>query len=231
MQAIGYIRVSTDEQANEGVSLAAQRKRIAAWCDAHGYDLVAVHEDAGLSGKRADNRPGLQAALRDVCRSKGVLVVMKLDRLARSTRDAIEMADRIERCGAELASISESIDTTTGIGGFFFTIMAALAQLERDIISERTRAALAHKREQGQRVSRTAPYGFDFTESGSVVPNEGEQLTAKMIRDLRAGGMAYGRIAERLNASGIPSKRGGRWYAKTVADVVADRGAAYAPAA
>ena len=86
--AIGYCRVSTAGQAEQGVSLDSQRERIQAWCQAQGYHLAAVHIDAGLSGKRADNRPGLQAALADACRQKAALVVYSLSRLARSVPDA-----------------------------------------------------------------------------------------------------------------------------------------------
>jgi DNA invertase Pin-like site-specific DNA recombinase len=96
--------VSTAEQAAEGVSLEAQAARLAAWCGAHGYTLTSadVHADAGYSGKRADNRPGLQAALDAVCGAGGVLVVYALSRLARSTRDALQIAERLERAGADL---------------------------------------------------------------------------------------------------------------------------------
>src|SRR3990170_126433 len=99
-RATGYVRVSTERQVNEGVSLEAQRERIAAWCKATDHELSKVHTDEGLSGKRADNRPGLLAALEDVCREGGVLIVYSLSRLARSTRDAIAIADRLEKAGA-----------------------------------------------------------------------------------------------------------------------------------
>ena len=86
-QVVGYCRVSTVDQATEGVSLAAQRARIEAWCTAHDHELVTVHEDRGLSGGRLDNRAGLLAALDDVCQRRGVLAVYSLSRMARSTRD------------------------------------------------------------------------------------------------------------------------------------------------
>src|SRR4051812_847817 len=95
--AIGYLRVSTESQAIDGVSLDAQRSRIQAWCQANGYTLSAVFEDAGVSGKRADNRPQLQKALEEVCRCKGVLVVYSLSRLARSTKDTLAIAERLDK--------------------------------------------------------------------------------------------------------------------------------------
>ncbi len=157
--AIGYVRVSTDEQAREGVSLEAQRAKVVAYCGLHGVALAETYADEGLSGKRADNRPGLQQAIAHACESHGVLVVYSLSRLARSTRDAIDIAERLAKSGADLVSITEKIDTTTSMGRFFFTTIAALAQLERDQISERTCMALAHKRSKRQRVSGHIPYG------------------------------------------------------------------------
>src|SRR4051812_9422716 len=116
MIAVGYCRVSTEDQAVEGVSLEAQAARIRAWCAANGVELAGSYTDAGLSGKRADNRVALQMALEVVCQARGVLVVYSLSRLARSTRDTLAIADRLERAGADLVSLSEKIDTTSAAG-------------------------------------------------------------------------------------------------------------------
>ncbi len=111
-RAIGYVRVSTEGQATEGVSLAAQRDRTEVWCKANGYDLIALHVDAGLSGKRADNRPSLQTALREACSGPGVaLVVYSLSRLARSVKDTLEIAARLERAGGDQVSLSPNGST------------------------------------------------------------------------------------------------------------------------
>src|SRR2546427_10779418 len=88
-EAVGYVRVSTEGQAQKGVSLEAQEAKIRAWCEANNYSMLALHNDAGLSGSRSDNRPGLQAALNEACKGKTALVVYSLSRLARSTKDAI----------------------------------------------------------------------------------------------------------------------------------------------
>src|SRR5262245_55625582 len=126
MQAIGYVRVSTVEQSKDGVSLDTQRERIRAWAVANGYDMGRIHVDAGVSGKRADNRPGLQAALTEVCKSRGALVVYSLSRLARSTKDAISIADRLHKASADLVSLTERIDTTTAAGKMLFRLLAVL---------------------------------------------------------------------------------------------------------
>ena len=99
--------------AREGISLDAQTTSIRAWCEAHEYRLLSVHEDAGISGGRADNRPGLREALDLACSLKGALIVYSLSRLARSTRDALQISERLDRAGADLVSISERIDTTS----------------------------------------------------------------------------------------------------------------------
>src|SRR5688572_19829638 len=150
---VGYVRVSTSDQAVDGVSLDAQREKVVRYCELHGLELLETFADEGISGKRADNRPGLRSALELVCKQRGVLVVYSLSRLARSTRDCIHLAERLEKCGADVASITEKLDTTSSMGRFFFTLMAALGQLERDQVAERTVAAMAHLRRQQRRIS------------------------------------------------------------------------------
>lgn len=206
--AVGYIRVSTERQASEGVSLEAQESRIRAWAAAQGLEVDRVHVDAGLSGKRADNRPGLQAALADVCKRRGVLVVYSLSRVARSTRDALAIAERLEKSGADLASLTESIDTTSAAGKMVFRMLAVLAEFERDLISERTTSAMDHLRRQGRKVSGNVPFGFDEAEGGKLVTNETERAVVDRIRTLRAEGASLRDIVRDLEASRTPTKSG-----------------------
>jgi site-specific DNA recombinase len=221
-KAVGYVRVSTADQAAEGVSLDAQREKIHAYSALHGLELLAVHADEGLSGKRADNRPGLQAALAEVCRAKGVLVVYSLSRLARSTRDCIALAERLERAGADVASITEKLDTTSSMGRFFFTLMAALGQLERDQIVERTTAAMSHLRRQGRRISGHVPFGFVLSGNGEMLvtePQEAEVLAR--MRAAREAGESLRSIADSLNAMAVRPRAGKRWHASSVRSVLA----------
>lgn len=95
MKAIGYARVSTDGQVADGVSLDAQQTRLRAWCEANDYSLIGLHVNAGLSGYRCDNRSGLQTALSDVCKEQSALIVYSLSRLARSTKYAIAISERL----------------------------------------------------------------------------------------------------------------------------------------
>lgn len=218
--AIGYLRVSTSGQAEDGVSLDAQRERIEAWCLANGYTLAAVYVDAGLSGKRADNRPALQSALEDVSNRRGVLVVYSLSRLARSTKDTLAIADQLDKAGADLASLSERIDTTSAAGKMVFRMLAVLAEFERDLVSERTTSAMQHKRANGERVGKV-PYGFDLAEDGvNLVANPAEQRVLSLVASLRRSGYSLRAIADELNKRGIPSKSGQQWKHSTIQRIV-----------
>lgn len=221
MNAIGYVRVSTEGQAQEGVSLEAQRARIAAWCTANEYTLIEIHADAGISGGRADNRPALQTALAQACRLKAVIVVYSLSRLARSTKDAISISERLAKSGADLVSLSERIDTTSASGKMVFRMLAVLAEFERDLVAERTKGALSHLRTQGKRISGVAPFGFDLSaDEKSLVPNPQEQEGLALIRSLRAQGLGRRRIAAALSTRGIPTKTGAAWSPQAVGGII-----------
>jgi DNA invertase Pin-like site-specific DNA recombinase len=223
--AVAYIRVSTDRQASEGVSLEAQEARLRAWAEANGADLVAVHVDPGLSGGRADNRPELQAALADACRLRAPLVFYSLSRVARSTMDTLAIAARLERAGADLVSLTESIDTTNAAGKMVFRMLAVLAEFERDLVSERTVTAMAHLRSQGRRISGAIPFGFDL-EGDRLVPNAAEQETLSLIRQLREEGRSLRAIAAELEVRGIRTKSGGATWAPKVLAGLLERVAA-----
>lgn len=187
--------------------MEAQRAAIERHCLARGLGLSTVFTDAGVSGRKRANRPELAAALDAACRDKGVLVVYSLSRLARSLRDTIEIAERLDRAGAELALLAEQIDTTSAAGKMFFHVLAALAQFESDITAERTRMALGHKRASGERYCKDAPYGFRFR-SGRMEECPGEQATLRRIRRLRLNGRSYRDIAESLKRAGVTNRAG-----------------------
>jgi site-specific DNA recombinase len=224
MRIVGYSRVSTDAQANEGVSLDAQRVRLEAWCAMRGFPFepADLFVDAGLSGKRSDNRPALRAALDTVCISGGVLVVYSLSRLARSVKDTLAIAERIERAGADLVSLSEQLDTTTASGKMLFRLLAVLAEFERDLISERTRAALNHKRGRSERIGQV-PYGSRLEPDGrTLVPDEAEHRVLASIRGMDAEGKSLRAIAAELDGRGVPTKRGGpAWAVSTIKRLIA----------
>jgi len=216
-RAIGYVRVSTQKQATEGVSLSAQRERIAAWCQVNGYELGDVFADEGISGSRADTRPGLQAAITAACKAKAALVVYSLSRLARSTRDAITIAERIDKAGADLVSLSERIDTTTAGGRMIFRMLAVLGEYERDLIGERTSTALEHKRARGEYTGGAVPYGWRINGDGStLVPHDDEQRVLRTARKLREAGASLRGIATELDRKGHTQRNGKAWHPQCV---------------
>ncbi len=215
---MGYARVSTEEQDREGVSLDAQRARIEAWAQGNDTPLIGFFEDAGISGSKADNREGLQKAIGMACEQRAILVVYSLSRLSRSTKDTLALAERLGKAGADLVSLSEKIDTTSAAGKMVFRMLAVLNEFERDQISERTAAALRHKREKRQPYSPT-PYGFDRI-CDLLVVNHDEQKVIEEILELREKGWSLRKIANRLNVEKVPAKRGGRWFASAVRSVI-----------
>ena len=219
--ATAYIRVSTEDQATDGVSLDAQRAKIEAWCLVNDMTLGQVFVDAGLSGKRADNRPQLQAALSTVCNDGGVLVVYSLSRLARSTKDTIIIGERLDKAGADLVSLTEKIDTTSAAGKMVFRMMAVFAEFERDLVSERTCSAMAHKKSKGERVG-TVPFGYDLAADGVTLVENADQLRAiELIHNLKETGYSLRAIAEALDAAGIATANGkGSWKHSTVKSIL-----------
>ena len=215
MKAIGYVRVSTDEQAREGVSLDNQKAKIQAYCDLKDFDLVEIIEDAGISAKNL-NRPGAQKVL-DMAKRKevGAVVVYKLDRMFRSTTDALETTKLFDKWGVGFHSISEALDTKCAMGRFFFTLISAIAELERAVIGERTRDALAHKRAKGEKTGGDVPYGSDSSPAGFLVGNETEQKGIGLMVNLRGRGYSLCGICRELEKEGY-KPRGSRWHPNTV---------------
>ncbi len=223
-QAIGYARVSTDEQAREGVSLEAQVARIRAYAIAKEIELVDVLTDNGVSGKTL-GRPALRELVQRCERGEvGHVVVVKLDRLTRRTRDLLALVDDLFLARhIELHSVSESLDTSTPHGRFVLTLFGGLAQMERELIGERTRSALEYKRQCKQPTSHP-PLGFKANGCRErMVPVPEELAVVRRILERWRRGGAYGKIAAELNAEGVPTKRGRHWHGSTVRAVVQRR--------
>ena len=225
MKAIGYIRVSTEDQAKEGVSLDAQRRKIEAYAEFKDIELVEVIEDAGISAKNL-NRPGVQKVLRLAKTGKTeAVIVFKLDRMFRSTIDALDTTKQFKKWGIAFHSIHETIDTKSAMGKFFFTLMAALAEMERDLISERTKAALQHKRANGEKTGGDVPFGYQ-ADNGTLKKDRREQGIITLIKDLKAQGNSLREIGRELQRRRYKTKTGKTtWNPKTVAAIL-DRAAA-----
>lgn len=220
MRLYGYVRVSTDEQAREGVSVDAQKHRLSAWCEAMDAECVGVEVDEGVSGAVAPaRRPGLARILKalDAGEADGLLV-LKLDRLSRSTRDTIEMVDACRKHGWRLVSVTEQLDTGSAAGRLVLTVLAALAEMEREMIAERTKMAMDEIARQGLARSRFTPFGWRV-EGGAwevtngngrhLVPHEGEQEILSLVEHHRGQGLGARRIASRIQAKGLPNPRTG----------------------
>lgn len=219
--AIAYLRVSTQGQVEDGVSLDAQRAKIEAWCTLNDYELAATHVDAGLSGKSALNRLGLQDALND-CRKGSALVVYSLSRLARSTRDTLDISDRLSKAGADLVSLSEKIDTTSAAGKMVFRMLAVLAEFERDQISERTSAALQYKKTQGEKTGGGIPYGYTLAANGvDLHPDPVEQEVVWQAKQLQTSGLSLRKIAAELQRRGFNARNGQIFQATQIQRMVA----------
>jgi DNA invertase Pin-like site-specific DNA recombinase len=224
-RVVGYIRVSTEGQADGGVSLEAQRAKLAAYAVAMDLELVAVEVDAGLSAKTLA-RPGLQAALGALAAGHADgLLVCKLDRLTRSVRDLGDLVERYFASRYSLLSVADSIDTRSAAGRLVLNVLASVAQWEREATGERTRDALAHLKAQGVRLGGAA-LGWTRTDATDdagrrlVADVQAEAETVARILTLRAEGKTLRQIADVLAAEGRATKTGGRWHASTVRNVV-----------
>lgn len=187
-KAVGYLRVSTDEQADSGLGLAAQEAAVKAYCTMKGLDLVALIVDPGVSaGKPLDTRPGgrdLGDKLR--AREAGSVVALKLDRLFRSVVDCLQVIEGWERNGVALHLVDfggMAVDTSSAIGKMFLTISSGFAEFERNLTKERTKAAMGTKKVKGERVG-SIPYGFTLCPDGiTLQANEAEAALVNEVKD------------------------------------------------
>lgn len=217
--------MSTAAQAEEGVSLDAQRARVQAHAAQHGIKLVEIIEDAGESAASLD-RPGVQRALAMLRAGQAdALLVYKLDRLTRSAADLGELTRTVFAQGrASILSVTENIDTRTAGGRLHLRIMVDFAEYERDVIGERTAAALQHKAAQGEYTGGGSRYGFRVAnpdaaddETKLVEKDPGEQAVILEARRHRARGLSLRAVAAELAAQGLRSREGKVFAAAQVA--------------
>ena len=218
-----YARVSTVEQATTGVSLDAQIERLFAYCAGVGLQPVRVIREEPISaGKPLALRPGGKRLLQALAEGEvSNVVAMKLDRLFRSTQDAL---DHISRWDAEHVTLhlcdmgGQHLNTASAMGRMMLTLLASFAEFERNLISERTAAALAHKKHTRQAYNQT-PYGFR-KEGKMLVADDKEQLVLARIFEWRAEGHSLWSIVSRLNDLGVTAKKGGKWHGETIRNIL-----------
>jgi site-specific DNA recombinase len=235
MIAIGYTRVSTDQQDKEGVSMETQCAKIRASITTHNnWELLEIIDDGGESAKSLE-RPGLQRILTMMdAGSIGAVIVAKLDRLTRSVKDLAMLLERFEQNKVVLVSVAESLDTASAAGRLVLNIMISVSQWEREAISERTKEALAFKKKQGERVG-SVPYGFRIKPDGrtkvnkhkktilvELEPEPNEQTAIEEIKRLRKRGRGWTTraIAEELNRKGFTMRGGRTWTFGRVAQIL-----------
>lgn len=205
--AVGHIRVSSEEQVISGLGLAAQEASIRAECARRGLTLVAVTADEGISGGAPlAKRPGLTQAIEMLqARKAGVLIVAKLDRATRSLAALVQLLDLSRRGGWAFVAVDMLVDTTSPMGRAMVNMAGVFAELERELIGQRTIDALAVKKAQGCRLGGPV-----------TLP----QATRLRVAELRAAGLTLWEVVAHLEAEGVPTARGGRWRPSTVAGVL-----------
>ena len=225
---VGYRRVSTEEQANDGGSMESQGTKIRLYCDLHDLRLLRIVDDPGESGKTLD-RPGVRQALEDLAKGRADgIVVTKLDRLTRYLGDWVHLIERYfdERAGCHLFSVGDSVDTRTAAGRMVLNIIMSVAQWERETIAERTADALQAKISRGERCGRVR-YGYELDEQGPrnaetgrpimLRPVAHEQRAIALMQGWKERGVEYREMVALLEELGIETKTGGRiWLPATI---------------
>ena len=206
MDALGYVRVSTVEQAESANGLDAQRRQIRMECERREWRLADVLSDEGATGRHMD-RPGLREAFWRLSEGQAsILVASRLDRLSRSVADFARVHDWCDRLGVSLVALELGVDTSTSAGRLVASVFSAVGAWEADVISARTRDGLASVRARGEAISRPAVAD--------------DPVLRERILAMRSNGLSFGRIAARLNAESIPTLRGGsEWRASAVRNV------------
>jgi len=211
MKAIGYVRVSTEKQADLGISLEAQTEKIRAMAVVQGVELLEIIFDAGESAKSLD-RSGM-SKLMALVNAKAIdsVIVAKLDRLTRSVKDLAELLECFGKRGVSLVSLAESLDTRTASGRLLLNLLTSVSQWEREAIGERTRDALCHKKAKCERVGNIQ-FGYRLAADGVRLElKPAEQQMISFIRQRAAVGMSTRAIAADLNRLGYRTRRGSQW--------------------
>ncbi|MEW6070859.1 MAG: recombinase family protein [Candidatus Thermoplasmatota archaeon] len=204
-----YARVSTEDQAKEGFSLDAQLTSLQKFCEAKGWEIVKEYVDDGHSGRNI-KRPAYQQMMQEKD-SWDMILVMKMDRIHRNSRNFMEMMDNLRKWGKEFTSMQESLDTSTAMGRFVVDIIQRIAQLESEQIGERVYTGMKQKAQTvGGILGFNPPFGYDF-KNGTLVVNKEESEIVKEIFKICLDGMKLKDIANILNSRGIFTKRNKKW--------------------
>jgi DNA invertase Pin-like site-specific DNA recombinase len=209
-----YTRVSTKDQAQDGYSLSAQRERLIAYCKAQNWQIYKIYQDDGYTGRKT-KRPAYQKMIND--RDKwDMILVMKMDRIHRNSRNFMEMMDNLRKWGKEFSSMQESLDTSTAMGRFVVDIIQRIAQLESEQIGERVYAGMKQKAKTvGGPMGKNTPFGYEY-QDGKYKLNEDESEVVRLIFAKYIVGKTTQQIADELNSMEIVTKNNNKWKKQSI---------------
>ena len=215
-----YARVSTEDQAKEGFSLDNQLEKLRSYCKARGWKIVGEYVDDGYSG-RDIKRPAYQKMMEDIDKWD-VLLVMKMDRIHRNSKNFMLMMEQLRQKNKEFVSMTESLDTSTAMGRFVMDIIQRIAQLESEQIGERVYDGMRQKAKQGVGLlGSPAPYGYRY-ENGKLVGIKEELDNVKEIYKMYLEGKSLQEIVDWFNEKGVKGKKGGKWDKKTISRILSN---------
>ncbi len=224
MRAAIYVRVSTEEQAAEGYSIGAQKEMLQDYCIVEGWEVAGVYEDDGYSG-RSVKRPAYQRMMSEMD-SWDVLLVIKMDRIHRNSRNFMNMMEVLSKHGKMFVSQSEALDTTNALGRFVVDMIQRLAQLESEQIGERTymgmreKAETLDKAEEGKRtMGFTPPFGYRLENGGLEEEPDELPIVSRMFSEY-LGGSTMDEISWSLGREGILTRRGNPWNKRNMSTVL-----------
>ena len=218
-KSIAYIRVSSKRQVDEGVSMEAQKRRILEYARFKGLNLAdddIIIEEGVSGGIPIWERPRGRLLKQKLSTGQYAnLISMKIDRMFRMTTDMLNTIDELADAGIAIHIVDmngEALDTSTSMGRFFLTVMGAMAEMERGLISERTQEGMNQLKSTHQKFTQSL-YGWNVKEDGSLYPNWNEQdVIDYMYWQIDVNGMSASAVARNLNKLNIKGKRGGKWY-------------------
>lgn len=219
-----YVRVSTEEQAQEGYSIRAQEQKLTDYARIREWGVYNVYADEGISGKNITERPAINAMIEDIKSGKvNNVLIFKIDRLTRNTADLIYLVNLFNEYDCAFNSLSESIDTKTASGRMFVKIIGIFAEFERENIIERTKVAFERKAREGYTLAtRTLSYGYDRKIGEKIQTiNENEAIIVREVFDMFINkNMSFLEIANHLNERKIPTKQNAVWHSRTIKNML-----------